>query len=233
MNEEAMGTIRIDIAIAKIVGVILEAMKSPEGSIGGSGKLQQLLAVAVMEDGTRMVDCIMGRDVSVGLKFASLIILSLPLLPQHDSISSTSPAFELLPPSHHDALASFTSLHPILPFSLTGSLSDRKQIATAVWKIHRNSHEASIPTNMNIDNQNSMARKRKRDGVDSDIIIISSDTGEGSSNFATTSGLSVAGKKRRNPWLESVKLVLNQFLEGEDLNMETEGLENMIVRLIK
>lgn len=66
INEMA-ATSRIDVAIAKIIAILFD-LGSNKDLIGGTGKLQQILAATIMENGTRMVDSLIGRDVSIGLK---------------------------------------------------------------------------------------------------------------------------------------------------------------------
>lgn len=160
------------------------------------------------------------------------MLLVLPLISRDDTASSDEVAFELVPPNHLDALANFASLHPILPFSLPSSLLSCQRVATLAWLAHRNAHQQpQLPIRV-VETQGTTARKRKR-ADQGDVLIISSDSPVISSTSTLQGNTGAGGKKRRNPWSESVKLVLSQFMEGEDLNLETEGLEDMLVRLLK
>ena len=43
----------------------------------------------------------------------------------------------------------------------------------------------------------------------------------------------MAGKRKKGAWMEAVGQVLRQYIGGEELNLEGEGLETMIARLAK
>lgn len=78
-GNEMSRTSRIDVAIAKIVATLFD-LRSNKDLIGGTGKLQQILAVTVMENGTRMVDSLVGRDVSIGLKVSRFLFFARSIL---------------------------------------------------------------------------------------------------------------------------------------------------------
>lgn len=75
---------RIDIALSLILGRLSQNLKVVGTEEGMSSTLQQVLAMIMAEDGTRLVDCLITSDISVGLKVSYPPFLLSPFeIPTH------------------------------------------------------------------------------------------------------------------------------------------------------
>lgn len=232
----------IDTALAKIFAKLWREMKEGNDGEGGRGRLRQVLAAVVIENGERMIDCLTGQEPSVllrvspvcpqcdrmltiRLQLSSLLALSLPLIPRPMPSSappptSSSAAFELLSPNLTHTLASFSDQHPSLPFDVPPSLPALGLLANLVWK----THHQSLQSRLQVISSQRKTKKRPLDESQNESMDV------GSSLVENGRMRDSSGNLKRVAWRESVQVVWNQFMNKGDLNLDVEGLEKVILR---
>lgn len=144
---------------------------------------------------------------------------SLVVVPPTTSPAAIAPA-DLLSPNALQALASYTSHHHSVPLTFPGALSDLESSAELAWTrlcadVDSASHGGGADTS---------TRKRKREEELPQ---------HPSSDVMDVDGMPVptATRRRKAPWRDAVVKVLKLASVGEELHLETEGVEKIISRL--
>ncbi|KDE08289.1 hypothetical protein MVLG_01552 [Microbotryum lychnidis-dioicae p1A1 Lamole] len=230
-DEDATASSLIADSLASISASLYTSLAHAEYAVHhGGSQLRQILAHVVVENADHFGESLKNPMQPLGIRIACLFSFTFALAPSPLvlSIPAVDPpltsAAEYLPPSVAFAMAEYVSLHPTMPFDLSGSLKHLRGPATVAWQRLSHDLNPSAADALFVADTSTMNRKRTRQG---DLMVAHSSDGldiDGMPGSTARRGLKVL-------WKEPVAQILRTCLRPADRALESVGPDRVIQSL--